>query len=154
MAFMTVGTYNWPDESNPIPLWGDYQAIRWLQRNVHGTPVQAEGPIGYYREFGVRAASYAGLPTLIGMHQSEQRYPDQVGTRSAKAHDLFTSADPQRTMDLIDELRVSYIYFGPLENTQYPTAKAKFDALAEQGLLRVIYSNDLVTIYEVVDGPS
>jgi len=74
MAFMTVGRYTWPDENHPIELWGDYEAIRWLQENVPGTPILAEAPVGYYREFGVRASSFTGLPTLVGMHESEQRW--------------------------------------------------------------------------------
>jgi YYY domain-containing protein len=154
MAFMTVGTFSWPDENHPIPLWGDYQAIRWLQEHVPGTPVQAEAPVGYYREFGVRAASYSGLPTLSGMHQSEQRYPSQVGVRSARAHDLYATVNLGRTMDLIDQMQVSYVYLGPLENIQYPSAKDKFDGLVTGGLLTVAYSNDLVTIYRVANADS
>jgi YYY domain-containing protein len=152
MAFMTVGTYTWPDDSNLIALWGDYQAIRWLQDNVPGTPVLAEAPIGYYREFGVRASSFTGLPTLLGMHESEQRYGAQVGLRSAQARDLFNTADEERTLELIRELGVEYVYVGPLERTEYPLASPKFEQLAAQGYLQVVYQNDLVTIYQVVSG--
>ena len=85
-----MGRYTWPDENHPIDLWGDYEAIRWLQENVPGTPVLAEAPIGYYREFGVRVSSFTGLPTLVGMHESEQRYGWQVGPRSgAGAQPLY-----------------------------------------------------------------
>jgi YYY domain-containing protein len=150
MAFMTVGTYTWPDDSNPIALWGDYQAIRWLQDNVPGTPVLAEAPIGYYREFGVRASSFTGLPTLLGMHESEQRHGSQVGLRSAQARDLYNTANLERTLELIRELGVEYVYVGPLERTEYPLAAPKFEELAAQGYLRVVYQNDLVTIYRVV----
>jgi YYY domain-containing protein len=156
MAFMTVGTYYWPSDQNPIHLWGDYEAIRWLQENVPGTPVLAEAPLGYYREFGVRVSSYTGLPTLIGMHESEQRYGWQVGTRSSKANELYATVNLERTMDLIRELRVEYVYVGPLERTQYPQAAAKFQQLAsvpsqdaQQGFLAPVYENALVTIYRV-----
>jgi uncharacterized membrane protein len=150
MAFMTVGTYTWPDESNPIELWGDYRAIRWLQDNVPGTPVLAEAPIGYYREFGVRASSFTGLPTLLGMHESEQRHGSQVGLRSAQARDLYNTANLERTLELIRELDVEYVYVGPLERAEYPLAASKFEELAAQGYLRLVYQNDLVTIYQVV----
>jgi len=144
-----VGTYYWPNEQNPIPLWGDYQAIRWLRENVWGTPVVAEAPIGYYREFGVRVASFTGLPTLIGMHQSEQRYDWQVGPRSGQARELYVSGDLQQTMALIDELGIRYIYVGPLEKTEYPSAAAKFEQMAQSNLLTVAYDNGLVSIYRV-----
>jgi YYY domain-containing protein len=150
MAFMTVGQYTWPDENHPIELWGDYEAIRWLQENVRGTPVLAEAPIGYYREFGVRASSFTGLPTLVGMHESEQRWGWQVGSRSAQARDLYNTVDLQRTMELIRELDVEYVYLGPLENVEYPAAAEKFEKLADGGLVKVVFQNDLVTIYRVV----
>ncbi|MBN1584242.1 MAG: hypothetical protein JXA89_26270, partial [Anaerolineae bacterium] len=149
MAFMTVGVYTWPDENNPITLRGDYEAIRWLRDNVKGTPVLAEAPIGYYREFGVRVTSYTGLPTLKGMHASEQRYGWQVGTRSGQANELFMSNDLPRTVELIDELGVKYIYVGPLERTQYPHSIAKFEELVFSKYLSIVYQNDLVTIYQV-----
>ncbi len=149
MEFMTVGTYYWPDENNPISLWGDYQAIRWLQENVRGTPVLAEAPIGYYREFGVRASSFTGLPTLVGMHESEQRWGWQVGPRSAQARNLYHTVNLEETMDLIRELDVEYVYVGPLERTEYPQAHVKFERLSELGTLSPVYRNDLVTIYQV-----
>jgi YYY domain-containing protein len=149
MAFMTVGTYTWPNEDSVIHLQGDYEAIRWLLANVQGTPVVAEAPIGYYREFGVRVASYTGLPTLMGMHESEQRYGSQVGERSALARELFVTPDLERTMALIHELGVGYVYIGPLERAEYPQAAGKFEQLALHQMLTVVYQNDLVTIYHV-----
>jgi YYY domain-containing protein len=149
MAFMTVGVYTWPNENNPIHLWGDYEAIRWLQENVRGTPVLAEAPIGYYREFGVRVASYTGLPTLLGMHESEQRYNNQIDRRGILARDLFSTADLDRTMDVTRELRVEYVYIGPLERVEYPNASAKFQQLELRGELAIVYQNELVTILRV-----
>jgi len=166
MDFMTVGVYTWPTHEDPIPLYGDYAAIRWLNEHIQGTPVIAEAPLGYYREFGVRVASFTGLPTLVGMHQSEQRYSWDIGRRDGLARDLFTWADLTQTMAIIDELQIEYIYFGPLERTyinKYVNELApgsanearrrqmlsKFEQLAANGQLRVIYKNDLVTIYQV-----
>jgi uncharacterized membrane protein len=149
MAFMTVGIYNWPTEDNPIHLLSDYRAIQWLNENISGTPVLAEAPIGYYREFGVRVASYTGLPTLLGMHESEQRYDWQVGRRSGKANTLFITDDLAQTLSIIQDLHIEYIYLGPLERTQYPMAADKFEQLADAGPLSVAYRNDSVTIYHV-----
>jgi YYY domain-containing protein len=151
MAFMTVGTYTWPDDSNPIHLRGDYDAIRWLLDNVPGTPVLAEAPVGYYREFGVRVSSYTGLPTLVGMHANEQRWGEDVGKRHGQADRFFQSAHPEATMAIAGDLGIEYVYMGPLERTQYPAAEAKFEQLAARGSLSVVYENEQVTIYRVLE---
>lgn len=149
MAYMRVGSYTWP-EDNRIELKYDYQAIRWLLANVRGTPVIAEAAIGYYREGGLRVSSYTGLPTLLGMHQSEQRYPRQVGERDGKARELFNTSDLVRARQLIEELNISYIYIGQLERAVYePTGLAKFKRMAEEGDLSLVYENERVRIYKV-----
>ncbi len=148
MAFMTVGSYTWPDASNTIELKYDYDAIQWLLDNVRGNPVVAEGRIDYYREGGMRVASFTGLPGLLGAHQGEQRYSDQVGTRENQARELFSTADIARTQQLLDELDVGYIYLGRLERTVYPSEGiAKFEQMAQQGLLQEVYRNPEVVIY-------
>jgi uncharacterized membrane protein len=150
MAFMTVGTYRWPSESNPIELQGDYQAIRWLQENVAGTPVVVEAPVGYYREFGGRVSSYSGLPALYNdQHEREQRYGWQNARRSRAVDEFFMTTDLTRVIEIAHELDVSYVYIGPLERTLYPRT-AKFDRLVSQGELTVAYRNQQVTIYKVI----
>ncbi len=150
MAFMTVGVYTWPDQNNPITLRYDYDAIHWLLDNVKGNPVVAEGRIDYYREGGMRVSSFTGLPSLLGAHQGEQRYSFQVGQREADARDLFTTADINHTQQLIQKMAVRYIYIGRLERTVYPAEGiAKFEQMAQQGLLNVPYRNQEVTIYQV-----
>ena len=150
MAFMQVGTYYWPSQDNPIELQGDYQAIRWLQENVSGTPVIVEAPVGYYREFGGRVSSYTGLPTLYNdQHQREQRYGWQNARRSRVVDEFFMTMDLARVMEIVRELDVAYVYIGPLERTIYPRT-AQFDQLVAQGELAVAYRNQQVTIYQVI----
>ncbi len=149
MAFMTVGSYTWP-ENNRIELEYDYQALQWLIANVRGTPVVAEAAIPYYREGGLRVATYTGLPTFLGAHQNEQRYASQVGERDGKARDFFNTPDVARALQLIGELHVSYIYVGQLEQTVYdPAGLAKFDEMVQRGELEVVYENEKVQIYRV-----
>jgi uncharacterized membrane protein len=166
MAYMTAGTLVWP-QNNPINLEYDYEAIRWLQDNVKGTPVLAEAKIGYYREGGMRVASYTGLPLpLGGLHQNEQRWPEQVGQRDGRYMEFWNTTDPARAWELIQELDISYIYLGQLEQTLYnPQLTAslmqwgvtffvtdginKFDALVDQDLLKVAYENERTRIYQV-----
>jgi len=150
LAFMTVGRYTWPDESNPIELRYDYEAIHWLLANVEGTPVVAEAALPYYREGGLRVASYTGLPTLVGAHQNEQRYGWMVAQREGEARSLYESTDLQETKTLIEELDITYVYVGQLERTVYPARSlAKFDALLEEGYLELAYENPGVRVYKV-----
>ncbi len=147
MAFMTVGSYTW--DNRTIDLKYDYDAIQWLLWNVRGSPVVAEAAIGYYREFGVRVASFTGLPTLLGMHQSEQRYDFQVGARDGEARTFFTESDYARVFDLAKRLHIKYVYVGQLERIVYPAAGlAKFDR-AVGTYLDVVYENPRTKIYAV-----
>lgn len=152
MAYMRVGSYTWPDPSNRIELQYDYQAIQWLLENVQGTPVVAEAVLPYYREGGLRVASYTGLPTLLGAHQSEQRYGWQVGQRDGRAKEFFNTPDLNRARELIRQLNISYIYVGQLERTVYDSGGlAKFERMREAGELELVYENSEVKIYRVVE---
>jgi YYY domain-containing protein len=149
MAFMTVGSYTWP-ENNRIELRYDYEALQWLLANVKGTPVVAEAALPYYREGGLRVATYTGLPTLLGAHQNEQRYASQVGERDGQARDFFNTPDIARALQLIRELHISYIYVGQLERAVYdPAGLAKFDRMREEGYLDLVYENERVRIYRI-----
>jgi YYY domain-containing protein len=157
MAYMEPGVYTWHPDAQQAPttrieLRYDYEALRWLLDNVSGTPVVAEALIGYYREGGLRVASFTGFPTLLGFHQEgEQRYGWQTGPRRSQAEEFWNTTDPQRGRQLIEELGVDYIYVGQLEHIVYPPeALAKFDQLVETGALEVVYRNDRVIIYRVV----
>jgi YYY domain-containing protein len=150
MAYMTVGSYTWP-EDNRIELKYDYEAIKWLLENVKGTPVIAEAVLPYYREGGLRVSSYTGLPTLLGAHQSEQRYGWQVGERDKEAREFFNTADIERALQIIRGIRISYIYIGQLERTVYdPAGLGKFERMVEEGYLEVVFENERVRIYRVI----
>jgi YYY domain-containing protein len=167
MAYMTTGKLRWP-HSNVIELKYDYEAIRWLQEHVVGTPVLAEAKIGYYREGGMRVSSYTGLPMpLGGLHQNEQRWPEQIGRRDGLYMEFWNTADPERAWELIQQLRISYIYLGQLERTLYdpeiaqsvegwgvsffdPAGYEKFDTLRAQGRLELVYENPRTRIYRVI----
>jgi uncharacterized membrane protein len=152
-AFMTVGSYTWPDDDNRIQLAYDHQAIDWFLENVKGTPVVAEAPLPYYREFGLKVASYTGLPTLLGAHQNEQRYDWQVGPRSDDANALYQTTNLSEARELISKMDVSYIYVGQLEQSVYPSeGLEKFEALRAEGELDLVYQNPGVKVYQVVRG--
>jgi len=148
LAYMTTGVFEWP-AGNPIELKYDYEAIRWLQENVQGTPIIAEAKIGYYREGGMRVAAYTGLPSVLGgLHQNEQRYASQIGARDGLVNGLWNSPDPTRTLELIDALDISYIYIGQVERATYGEQVGdKFEQLRAQGELELVFENEETKIY-------
>ncbi|MCB0166029.1 MAG: glycosyltransferase family 39 protein [Anaerolineae bacterium] len=149
MAYMTTGIFEWP-AGNPIELAYDYEAIRWLQDNVNGTPILAEAKIGYYREGGMRVAAYTGLPSILGgLHQNEQRYPSQVGDRDWVVNELWNTLDPNRAWELINQLNIDYIYVGQVERATYgPFVGDKFETLRQQGQLELVFENAKTKIYK------
>ncbi len=151
LAYMTVGEFEWP-AGRPIELRYDYEAIRWLQKNVEGTPVIAEAKVGYYREGGMRVAAYTGLPSVMGnLHQSEQRYASQVGARDFLVSELWSTPDPDRTLELLDQLDVTYIYVGQIERiTHGDYIGEKFEQLRQQGALELVFENEKTKIYKIV----
>ena len=128
----------------------------------------AEAKIGYYREGGMRVTSYTGLPMpLGGLHQNEQRWPEQVGDRDGRYMEFWNTTDPARTWELIQELDITYIYIGQLEQTLYdsnltgsliqwgvtffvPAGVHKFDTLVDQGHLTIVYENEHTRIYRTI----
>jgi YYY domain-containing protein len=143
----------------PMQLKYDYEAIRWMNQNIRGNHVIAERPIGYYREFGMRAASNTGFPMVVGsQHQGEQRYDWQVGPRAGDMDEFFRTADVQRALILMSKYDIDYIYLGQLEVGYAPQGVAKFKQMADPkvGILREVFRTPDdpevpgTTIYEVI----
>jgi uncharacterized membrane protein len=150
LAFMEQGVYTWPNEGNPIELRYDVEAIRWLLENVRGNAVIVESAeVDYYRAGGSRVASMTGLSGLRGMHESEQRYGEQVGARDALHREFWATPDLARTAALLDELQVTLIYVGQLERYLHPDGVAKLQTMATQGQLDVLFENERVTVWVV-----
>jgi len=148
IAFMATGAYDWPDAEHRIELSYDLEAIRWLQANVTDNAVVAEAAIGYYREGGLRLSSFTGLPTLVGMHQGEQRPWTQVTPRQQDADTIYTATDPQRVAEVLDRLSVRYVYWGQLERAAYPQNDGRiFEEMEAAGLLRRAFVNDRSVIW-------
>jgi YYY domain-containing protein len=150
-AYMTTAIYSWPDPEHRLELKYDREAIEWLWSNVEGTPVIAEAPLPFYREGGLRVASYTGLPTIVGAHEREQRPWDQVGPREEDAAALYTTTDVDQTWAILERYRVRYIYVGQLEHAAYPgPGLDKFQGLMQDGVLARVFHNERVDIYEVL----
>lgn len=148
LDFMREGAYAWPDFNNVIELRYEWQALQWLLTHVRGNAVILESSeVEYYRAWGTRMASNTGLSGLKGMHEQEQRYPEDVGWRDGLHRELWITADVARTQQIIDELHIDLVYIGQLERFLHPDGVRKFEAMAAQGLLTSLYQNERVTIY-------
>ena len=124
----------------------DYAAIQWLNSNVKGAPVILETPGGAYQYEG-RVSVQTGLPTLLGWAGHENQWRGNTveqDKRLPAIQELCTTTDPERTLTLLHEYDITYVYVGPLERVRCPTSGLeKFDRLME-----TVYDRDGVTIYK------
>ena len=137
-----------------IELRWDYDAIRWLQDHVKGSPVVLEAHTQQY-QWGTRIADYTGLPTVLGWrwHQTQQRmkYADAVNGRSFAIREMYSTPDTARAMELLRRYEVKYVVVGQLERAYYPAqGLQKFDSMAQGGLAKVAYQNEGTTIYQLL----
>ena len=156
-AWMPAAVYHPPDwcaerPMEPIELKWDYDAIRWLQDNVSGTPVALEGHGSQYC-WNSRVAQYTGLPTVLGWpwHQQQQRGDgDIVRGRAGDVATMYNTSSHDGALELLERYRVSYIVVGALERGYYDERGiAKFDAMVEDGSLSLAYDNEGTRIYRV-----
>jgi uncharacterized membrane protein len=137
-------------------LGPDFQAIRWLQDNVRGTPVVMEGNTGWdlYR-WGNRISVYTGLPSVIGWnwHQRQQRaaLPDSlVQKREDDVRAFYETNDSVLARQLLNRYQVRYVIAGELERAYYgDDLRARMEAHTRNGLLKLEYTNGATTIYRV-----
>lgn len=161
MAEGTVPSYGMSGSSN-IRYDGDRAAIKWLNENVHGSPVVAEASIGPYRCNGSRISSATGLPTIIGWerHEQQQRYPDTLPARVDDVRTLYTSPDVAEKTSILRRYNVEYVVVGDLErlypegdNDCTPTGSAAgINAFADMvgTVLEVAFQSTGTTIYRVL----
>ena len=156
-AWMPHAEYHPPDwctdnATHPIALRWDYDAIRWLQQNVSGTPVVLEAHANQYC-WNSRVSQYTGLPTVLGWpwHQQQQRGDgDIIRRRAIDVAAIYNTLSHQRAQRLLQEYRVAYVVVGDLERTYYDQGGiAKFDAMVADGILTLAYANEGTRIYHV-----
>jgi YYY domain-containing protein len=156
MAFMPYVSYG--DVNNQqVPLGYDYDAIQWIQRNIPGSPVLAEGySDNYYRSISNRIAMYTGLPNIIGWsgHQRQQRAAlpgNLIDTRIGDVHRLYSTTSIPEALTIIDKYGVGYIYAGQFEWVHYPPeGLLKFQQMVADGFLEEVYRNEGTSVYRVV----
>ncbi len=152
-AYIRATIYH--DREGPIDLGADYDALRWLQLNVSGSPTILEGSTPMYR-WGGRVSIYTGLPSVIGWqwHQTQQRldYQWAVDSRIADVNRIYSTGSPKEAMRLLEKYGVKYVYVGDVERLYYPEeGLEKFKTM--NGIeLEQVYQNGNVTIYQVRPG--
>jgi YYY domain-containing protein len=154
MAFLEHSSV--PSQDGLRPLQGDYEAIKYLQEEIEGSPVILEG-LGYeYVDYSNRVSINTGLPAVIGWrwHQIQQRptLPSStVDQRRADVNECYSTADVGRKLAILDQYGVKYVYLGEFERDRYEaTGLAAFDQMVASGHLAIEYDQYGVTIYEVV----
>jgi YYY domain-containing protein len=136
----------------------DYDAIRWMQDNVEGSPTILEegAAAGNQYRWSARFSIYTGLPTVVGWewHQRQQRAAlaaPVVEDRVADVREFYSTVDPDRARLLLRRYGVRYVILGAMERLYNdPAGLDKFDVMVEAGDLRPVYRNPGVTIYEVL----
>ena len=74
----------------------------------------------------------------------------EVISREDDVKRLYETPDQTEALELIEKYHIEYIYLGQLERIAYaPQGLPKFEWMRDDGLLRVVYQNDKVTIYRV-----
>ncbi len=152
MAYMQYATYH--DEGAAMNLSQDYNAIRWMQDNVRGSPVIVEANSVEYH-WGTRYTVYTGLPGVVGWnwHQRQQRTVtshDWVFERVDAVHQFYQTQDLAWVRDFLGKYGVRYIVLGQLEQAKYAgPGLDKFEA--QDGLMwREVFRDRQTAIYEVI----
>ena len=152
MEYMRHSTYN--DEGTDMTLSQDYNAIRWMQENVQGTPVIVEAHVPEYR-WSSRFSTYTGLPTVMGWqwHQTQQRgaaQPNLLTMRVLDVPKFYLTTETEQAQNFLDRYQVEFIILGQLERAYYPGAGLlKFEEL--NGVLwNKVYEEGLISIYQVI----
>jgi len=159
LEYMKYATYS--EFGRDMLLDQDYNAIRWLQDNVQGSPVIVEAaPAGVQYTWLSRMTIYTGLPGVVGWqwHQQQQRvqFSQQVIDRGLEVDNFFNTPDPDAARAFLKKYNVHYIIIGQEERAKYtpidptiPSGLAKFQDF--NGVLwNEVYRNGDTVIYEVI----
>ena len=151
MEYMRCSTYQEGD--SVMDLKQDYDAIRWIQANVSGTPVIIEGYVSEYK-WGSRYTIYTGLPGVIGWnwHQRQQRAinpDDWVYERIDDVNEFYSTSEIERCAKIIQVYGIDYIIVGQLEQAVYGRdALAKFSEQSGK-MWEQVYASQDTSIYRV-----
>jgi uncharacterized membrane protein len=139
-----------------MDLGEDYQAIRWMQDNIEGSPVIVEANLRNLYRWGSRFSIYTGLPGVVGWewHQQQQRAllpGNWVSERIAEVDNFYTTTDVQQALDFLRKYNVSYIVLGQQERGHYAGEGLDKFTREDGNLWQAVYEGGQTVIYEVSD---
>jgi YYY domain-containing protein len=156
---MTYMNYARLPDGQMMDLSEDYNAIRWMQDNVQGSPVIVEANCTEYR-WCTRFTIYTGLPGVLGWnwHQRQQRAliaPNIITDRVAEIGTFYTTFDVDWARAFLKKYQVKYFIVGQLERNIYPAIKGVPDGLAkfeqyDGKYWKTVYHDKNTTVYEVL----
>jgi len=152
MTFMQFATY--ADLNTIIELSQDYDAIRWMQDNVEGSPVIVEANQVEYH-WATRYTVYTGLPGVVGWnwHQRQQRTTtphDWVFSRVEEVNLFYDTTDLGFAQNFLEKYDVQYIILGQLERAKYLAEGIEKFKAAEGILWTPVYQDQETTIYQTL----
>ncbi|MEW5868775.1 MAG: DUF2298 domain-containing protein [Chloroflexota bacterium] len=153
MAFMPYATYT--DEWGAMQLGEDYQAIRWMQDHITGSPVIVEANLRNLYRWGSRFTIYTGLPGIVGWewHQQQQRAVNPgswVSQRIREIDEFYETTSLITATDFLRKYAVRYIIVGQQERGHYRGPGLEKFAAADGVLWRKVFGNGSTEIYEVI----
>jgi YYY domain-containing protein len=123
----------------------DYEAIQWLNTNIVGAPAILEAPGGAYQYEG-RVSTQTGLPTLLGWAGHEHQWRGNTVEQSRRlpvVEELCSGNDVQKTLTLLREYDITYVYVGAVERSRcLASSLEQLDRLME-----TVYNRNGVKIY-------
>lgn len=152
IEYMATSTYAWANKD--MDLRQDYEAIKWMQANIKGSPVIVEVNIEEYR-WGSRFTINTGLPGVVGWnwHQRQQRAlttSEWVQERVDAVGKFYRTTDLPDAKNFLRKYQVKYIVFGQQEKAVYTGEGLKKFSEQQNILWRVVYQKDETTIFEVI----
>lgn len=138
-----------------LDLSEDYDAIRWMQDNIQGTPVIVEANVPEYR-WGSRYTIYTGLPGVLGWrwHQFQQRVSTASNAVDLRLFDItsfYLTQSTEEAAEFLGRYNVGYIVVGGLEKAYYDQVEPCWATTEGTGVTCDLrgYPMGMPTTYEV-----
>jgi uncharacterized membrane protein len=99
----------------------DFEAIKWLNNNVKGTPVILEANGDSYSDYE-RVSAATGLPTVLGWYVHEWLWrgnKEVLEERVTDIESIYTATDYEQLNSLILKYNIEYLYVGKLERDKF-----------------------------------
>lgn len=163
-VFPAVSTFTRIEDINATPTLdgmeymkelerGDYNAIKWMQENIKGSPVilEASKDDSSY-SYTSRVSANTGIPAVIGWASHERlwgRDHAEVRERIEDVSSIYSTGSEEKALELMDKYNVSYVYVGRLERQIYHVRQEKFE---NETYFEPVYQGS-VTIYKLKKDP-